>query len=293
MSQSQSLTLSRNAISAAVLALAAAAPAHAVIAEYSEFNGAFSINWGWTNLSGGLFNGQTVAANTSLYRGADNGFLGFANPSGSMSWYAASTGVYLGNSLASVLIPGAGGVTGQIANNTAYQGADDASQSWYLDAGGRLHAYDNLNFGTNIYNPTYANFTGGTLSGQTVTAGLAASLKTVGPTIDMNNNYLMAVAGDGTLDHYYLPTTGAFTPFAHGNWTTFTLGPMAGLTLNSLNGAAAGTVGAITYRFLGTSGDSMYFDVSAVPEAATYAQLLVGLVGLGMVRLHRQRQAKG
>lgn len=279
-------------LAVAATALLAAPAARAELVWYSEVTGGYASSLIANSvLTNGPLGGTTIASNLSTYRGADNFYLGFAQPNGSMAWYGANGGAYIG--VASAPNLSGGPVSGSVANNPKLLGVDDNSLAYYVDAG-KAVAYDDYLFGThNVFfsNLGYTNFTGGgVLSGQPVSLGIG--LKTVNGYTDINQQYLMAVAGDGTLDHYYLPN-GAYVNFpGHGNWTTFSSGPIAGLNLTTLNGAAIGSVGTTSYRFLGTSGDAMYFDVTtaAVPEPGTYA-LMAGGLGLLALAARRRRTA--
>jgi hypothetical protein len=171
-------------------------------------------------------------------------------------------------------------VSGTVITNVAYAGAGNCRQSWYL-SGGTLHPYNNFTLGTNACKPLDTSFSGsGALNGMSVSAGLGAALKTVGGSVDMNHNDPLAVAPVGTLNHYLLPSTGGFVDFGgYGQWTTFSGESLNGLTLQTSNGAAAGTHAGTSYRYPGTTGDLVCVDVNLapVPEAATYVQLRAGL----------------
>ncbi len=286
---------------AAAVALLAANTSHADVVWYSEVNGAFvgSLN-ATSTLTGGTLNGQTIAANVANFRGADNFYFGFANAAGAIEWHAAIGGGYLAPPSATTLLGGA--LNGQsLGNNPNYLGADDGSTGYYVTPAGTVSGYwDYGGFGANNSNYAYTSFTGGVLNGVAVSS-MTGYLRDVGGNADMNNGYMLAVEADGTLGHWYMPTgvrTAAFEA-TYGNWTTFTGGPVAGLTLTTLNGAAAGTAGTTTYRYLGTSGDAMYFDVDVptggggggggnVPEPSGIALVLLGLAAAGAASRSRR-----
>jgi hypothetical protein len=290
---------SKVGVVAAAVALLAATAAQAEVVWYSEVTGGYvgSLNATGT-LTGGSFNGQTIAANTANFRGADNFSFGFATASGAIDWYSAIGGIYGGSS--ATTLSGGPNAGQSVGNNPQRFGADDGTAGYYVTPTGTLSGYAEygaLAFNNIFTNYTYTSFTGGVLNGTSV-ASMTGYLRDVGGGADMNNSYLLAVEADGTLGHWYLPTGTRTTAFetTYGSWTTFTGGAVAGLTLTTLNGAAAGTVGTTTYRYLGTSGDAVYFDVdvtappTGVPEPGAMALVLAGLLAAGAAT-RRRRQA--
>ncbi len=266
-------------VAVAAVTLLASQASQAEVVWYSELTGSFGAVVNSTDaLTGGGPLSGTVTSNLGTYVGTDNFYLGFAQSNGSVAWYGANGGGYLAGS-----VPVASG-------SAALLGVDDASTNWYV-SGGHVVSNNNWTTGAVTSSPAYTAFSGGgALNGAAVATGIG--LKTVNGYTDMNNNYLLAVADDGTLDHYYLPT-GAYTSFAgYGQWTTFQNGTLSGLTLSALNGSPTGSINGTSYSYLGSSGDVMYFETTtaaAVPEPETYAMMLVGLGVLGAAARRRAR----
>jgi hypothetical protein len=204
--------------------------------------------------------------------------------------YGAAGTPYFGQTATTTLTGGTLG--GQLlTNNSNYLGVTN-DLMYYADGTGGVIRYTELFTPVLSFDATWTALSGGQLNGQAVTR--ATGLHDFGGNVDISDNYLMMVETNGTLGYYFLDS-GAYTAAfdaagSYGSWTTFTGGALAGLTLNTLNTNATGsvTVGSNTtsYRYLGNYDDVMLFDIQTIPEASS--ALLGGLSLLGLA-LRRRR----
>jgi hypothetical protein len=271
-------------VSAAMLA---AHSADAALVSYYNLNGQYNpaFDNAGTLGAGGSLGGQTTGSFTAAnYLGPEDGYFLVVNGAGVPEAYTYG-GVYTATFQSPTL---SGGVhNGLLTKNPNYLGTT-TNQTVFSDATGIVGYYANLN---SLYvDYTWSSFSGGgSLAGVSPVRGMG--LKDIAGNMDMTEGYYQGVAPDGTLEFYELVfgTYASGLESTYGSWSTFTNGPLAGLTLTALNGAATGTANGTPYRFLGTSNGAMVFEVptTTVPEPTS------GVLALGacLTALRRRRQA--
>jgi hypothetical protein len=261
-------------------ALLATQSANAALVSYFNLNGVYNpaFDNAGTLTGGGSLNGQTTSAFTAAnYLGPEDGYFLISGPAGVPQAYTYG-GVYTPTVQSPTL---SGGVHNGLLTKNAFYLGTTTNQTVYSDATGIVAYYANLN---SLYlDYTWTTYTGGgSLLGVAPVRGMG--LLDIAGNTDMTEGYLQNVAPDGTLEFYELVfgTYAAGLESTYGSWSTFTNGPLAGLTLNALKANAAGTVGATPYRFLGTANGAMVFEVpAAVPEPSiSVLAACVGLLGL-------------
>jgi hypothetical protein len=272
-------------LSLLTIGLMASQPADAALVSYFNLNGVYNpaFDNAGTLGAGGALGGQTTAAFTAAnYLGPEDGYFLTVNGSGVPEAYTYA-GVYVPTSQFATMF---GGVyNGLLTKNANYMGTT-TNQTVYADTTGIVGYYANLN--SLYFDYTWSTFTGGgSIVGVKPARGMG--LLDIAGNTDMTEGYLQKVAPDGTLEFYELigGTYVAGFESTYGSWSTFSDGPLAGLTLTALNSAAAGTANGVPYRFLGTSNGAMVFEVPAsVPESST-AVLAVGACLAGLKRRRR------
>lgn len=288
--------LARSAIGAgfAIGLLACPSVSQAEIIGYRETSGVY--NSAWTS-SGDLVNGPFDGMNisqipASRFIGVENTTMHILDDEGYTHLYFIGSGggnsaFYLSGQ--SPVLTEAGPLLGQPLKNPNFLGATD-NVFYYVDGTGGVVSYRDWINHDLMSNPAWTTFTNGPLDGQPVQVGMG--LLDYGGGNALTDGYFVWVnEADGTMDYYYLPT-GNYTPgleATYGSWTTFDGGELDGLTLLQLRDNPSGTHNGISYRFLGISDDSMYFDIQPVPEPST--ALLAGLAGVAPL-LSRGRARK-
>lgn len=263
---------------------------NAQIIAYNEITGKFVSSWGGSGeLSGDSFDGQNFSSATGAqFFGAENGYFRLIDSAGRNVYYplhAATThNAWPGNNDVTHLPNGK--LQGLPLKNEHWLGATN-DVNYYVDAGDGVVRY--FDWGTFVLNfdASWDLWSGGPLDGTAPTAG--TGLLDFGGGNAMNENLFVVVEDDGTMGYYNLDT-GVYSPghnATYGSWTTFDEGPLSGLTLTALNANAVGTHNGISYRFMGTSDEGMYFDVKLVPEPSA---ALLALCSAGL--LARRRRAK-
>ncbi len=268
--------------------------ANAEIVLYNEFNGshlpALTGNGNLTG-SGQAHTGMNISdIPDELWRGVeDNAFhILESNTSGALVEhyfpYAVNGTAYCCQPSNATLTGGP--QNGAPINNVNYLGATNGRMV-YLDADNSISEYSELGDTVVAADYLWTTFSGGDLDG--ATPGAVNGLRHVGGGVAISENYWASVEADGTLE-YHLLTTGAHSAgleATYGSWTTLASGPLAGLTLTSLDARATGFANGFKYRFLGIGNDYMFFDVVAVPEPSAALLLVSGLASFACARRRR------
>ncbi|MBK1834528.1 PEP-CTERM sorting domain-containing protein [Roseibacillus ishigakijimensis] len=262
------------------------ASSQAAIIGYYEVGGTYQESWGSSgNLVGGYYDGQNLSdIPTSQFFGADDHHFALIGGDGLSYQYRVYPLNGGDNSLSttgtSTTLTG-GPLAGQPIKNSSWLGSTNGVQ-YYADAdGGVVRYYD---YGTHSlhFDASWTSFSNGSLDGMATAVGLG--LSDMGGGNAMNENLYVNIEADGTHEYYNLDNgfRSGESINGYGNWTTFSGGLLDGLTLTQLDANPVGTHNGVSYRFIGTSQDGMYFDI--VPEPSTALLGLVGLAGLARRR---------
>ena len=269
-----------------VTAMLVTQTSQAALVSYYNLNGVYNpaFDNAGTLGSGGSYGGQTTSAfNAGNYLGPEDGYFLVTGPTGVPEAYTYG-GAFVPTTQYATLF---GGVyNGSLTKNDKYMGTT-TNQTVFSDSTGIVAYYANVN--SLYFDYSWTTFSGGgSKNGVKPTRGLGL-LDLAGNT-DMTEGYLQSVAPDGTLEFYELVggTYAAGLESTYGSWSAFSSGPLAGLTLNTLNSNATGTANGVPYRFMGTSNGAMVFEVpNVVPEPTSVVMAL----GACMMTLVRRRRA--
>jgi hypothetical protein len=271
-------------------AFASVVSSEGAIIAYNEAGGAYVEAWGSTgNLVGGAFDGMNISdISASQYFGAENNIFRLIDSNGVDHHYLITPGVGGANAF---YVSGAGStltggtLDGQALKNASWIGATN-DVNYYVDGTGGVIRYIDWSTHGLHFDAAWTAFTNGELNGQSVTVG--AGLVDFGGGNAMNENLYVTIDSNGTMEYYNLDNgfySAGESEGGYGNWTTFSGGELSGLTLSYLRDNPEGVINGVSYRFLGTSQDGMYFDIGVVPEPST--ALLSGLMALGFLRRRR------
>lgn len=263
--------------------------AEGAIIAYYEFTGVPQEVWGSSGLlvNGPLGNTNFSDITADQWIGAHEGYIGLLSDDGLVNYYVLTFGgdnPHSHSGTSATLTNGPLG--GYPLKNEYWLGAADGDFYYFHEDHGVLR-YDGVGNHTHVATFNWQRFTNGDSDGFAPSPGYG--LSDFGGGNSMNESLFVTIDSLGTMEYYRLDNglySWGESEGGYGSWTTFTGGALDGLTLVDVLANPVGTHNGISYRFLGTSNEGMYFDVAVVPEPSA-AFLVLGGAGLWAARRRR------